>query len=86
MAKNQNRRLTPAQLQADLDALAALQSFSDYAPANAVYAKTAVASIQSKMKNSQGVELNTQKCAGSVCRRDPANAETSGNSTMPCWA
>ena len=60
MAKNQNRRLTPAQLQADLDALAALQSFSDYAPANAVYAKTTVASIQSKMKDSQEVELNAQ--------------------------
>jgi hypothetical protein len=50
MAKNQNVRLKPVQLQADLDALTALNAFAVYTPANAAYAKTAVAAKQTAMK------------------------------------
>ena len=35
MAKNQNTRIRPITLQADLDAHTATQAITDYAPANA---------------------------------------------------
>jgi hypothetical protein len=42
MAKNQTVRIRPALLQADMDALTALQAITTYTPANAAYAKTAM--------------------------------------------
>jgi len=57
MAKNETVRLSPAKLQADTDALTALQSIGDYAPANSAYAKTAVTAKQSAMKSAQEAEL-----------------------------
>ena len=71
MAKNQNRRLTPAQLQADTDALTALQTFNDYNPSNAAYAKDAGAAKQSNMKAAQEAELAAQNALDSA--RDAAN-------------
>ena len=50
MAKNQNVRLKPVQLQADLDALTSLNGFAVYTPANTAYAKTEVAARQTAMK------------------------------------
>jgi hypothetical protein len=41
--ENQNVRLKPVQLQADIDALTALNGFVVYPPANTAYAKTAAA-------------------------------------------
>ena len=60
MAKNQNKRLTPAQLQADLDAYTALQGIATYAPANTAYAKTAIAAKLTAMKTAQDAELAAQ--------------------------
>ena len=42
MAKNQNNRIRPTALQADLDALTALNNISSYAPANPAYTPDAV--------------------------------------------
>ena len=53
MAKNQNNRIRPVQLQADLDALTALRSFSDYAPANPAYALQKLESTLTGMKSAQ---------------------------------
>jgi len=72
MAKNQNRRLTPAQLQADDDALTALQTFNDYAPANSGCTKETGATKQSAMKAAQEAELSAQNALDSA--RDAANA------------
>ena len=74
MAKNQNKRLTPAQLQADLDALTAVQGFSDYTPANAAYAKTALTSAQGTMKAAQDAELSAQNALDSA--RDASTASS----------
>jgi len=72
MAKNQNRRLTPAQLQADADAITALQTFNDYTPANSGCSKEAGITAQSAMKTAQTAELAAQNSLDSA--RDAANA------------
>ncbi len=72
MAKNQSKRISPAVLQADLDALSALQGISDYTPANAAYAKTAVAARQTAMKAAQDAELAAQNALAAA--RDAAAA------------
>jgi hypothetical protein len=70
MAKNQNERIRPAQLQADLDALTALRSFSDYAPANPAYALQKLESSLTGMKSAQDAELAAQNTLASA--RDAA--------------
>ena len=60
MAKNQNKRLSPAQLQADLDAYTALQGIATYTPANTAYAKTAITAKLTAMKTAQDSEVAAQ--------------------------
>ena len=72
MAKNQNVRLKPVQLQADLDALTALNGFAVYTPANTAYAKTAVAAKQTAMKAAQDAEIAAQNALATA--RDAATA------------
>ena len=72
MAKNQNVRLKPVQLQADLDALIALNGFAVYTPANTAYAKTEVAARQTAMKAAQDAEIAAQNALGTA--RDAAAA------------
>jgi len=72
MAKNQNNRIRPAQLQADLDALTALRSFSDYAPANPAYAMQKLESSLTGLKSAQDAELAAQNTLASA--RDAASA------------
>ena len=60
MAKNQNKRLSPAQLQADLDAYTALQGIATYAPANIAYTKTAISAKLTAMKTAQDSEVVAQ--------------------------
>ena len=72
MAKNQNNRIRPVQLQADLDALTALRSFNDYAPANPAYALQKLESTLTGMKSAQDAELAAQNTLASA--RDAASA------------
>jgi len=72
MAKNQNKRLSPSQLQADVDANTALQNIDGYSPPNESYATTAVASALNAMKAAQQAEVNA---AGALATaRDAAAA------------
>jgi hypothetical protein len=72
MAKNQNVRLKPVQLQADFDALTALNSFAVYTPANVAYAKTAVTAKHTALKAAQDAELAAQVALATA--RDAAAA------------
>ena len=81
MARNQNVRLKPAQLQADIDSLTALNAFAVYTPANAAYAKTAVAAKQAAMKAAQDAEIAAQN-ALATARDAAAAAEWDFHNTM----
>lgn len=72
MAKNQNKRLAPALMQADLDAYTALLGIAAYAPANAAYAKTALAPKLTAMKAAQDAEIAAQVALATA--RDTATA------------
>ena len=72
MAKNQNNRIRPGNLQADEDALTALRNISDYAPANSAYSLKAVESALANLKSAQDAELAAQNTLDSA--RDAANA------------
>ncbi len=81
MAKNQNDRIRPAQLQADLDACTALQSFGDYSPSNPACATAAATSKLSAMKAAQEAEVNVQNALASA-RDSAAAAEWDFHNTM----
>ena len=49
MAKNETRRLRPAQLAADRDAFDALQGITNYAPANAAYTVTNIKALRDRV-------------------------------------
>jgi hypothetical protein len=70
---NQTRRLIPAQIQADRDAFAALQTLAGYAPANPAYALTAVAAVQASLNDAQRAEA--QAVAAAAAARDDAVAK-----------
>src|SRR5215472_3846362 len=72
MAQNQTRRLDPKIVQDDVTALEAIQGMTDYAPANAAYALTALTAKQTAMAGAQAAE--TQKQADADAARDAANA------------
>jgi hypothetical protein len=72
MAKDQTKRIAPAQLQADLDALTALNGFAVYTPANTAYAKTAVTAKYTALKSAQDAELAAQVALATA--RDAAAA------------
>jgi hypothetical protein len=63
---NQARRLTPAQIQADKDAFAALQSLTDYAPANPNYALSEVASALTSLTSAQQAEAQAVAAAATA--------------------
>ena len=69
---DQNRRLNPAQIQADRDAFAALQAIAGYAPANGAYAMTAIAAARASLDGAQQAE--TQTAAAAAAARDSAVA------------
>ena len=72
MAKNQNKRLTPTQMQADLDAYTALQGIATYTPANATYTLEAISEKMGAMKGAQDTELAAQVALATA--RDAAAA------------
>jgi hypothetical protein len=74
MAKNQNKRLSPAIMQADLDALAAVQAIGSYAPANSAYAQVKVTEQLAALRAAQEAERAAQAALDSA-RDDAAAAE-----------
>ena len=60
MAKNQNVRVAPAQMQVDLDSYTAWLGITTYAPANTAYAKTAVTAKYTALKSAKDAELASQ--------------------------
>ena len=50
MAKDQTKRIAPAQMQADMDAYLALQGIANYTPANTAYTLEAVRTKMEAMK------------------------------------
>lgn len=81
MAKNQNVRLAPVKLQADLDIYTALQGIAAYTPANAAYAKAAVTAKYTAFKAAQDAELAAQ-VALSTARDAATAAEWDFHNTM----
>jgi hypothetical protein len=81
MAKNQTVRLSPAKLQADMDAYTALQAISTYTPANSAYAKDAVETMLTVMKGTQDSEVNAQN-ALATARDNAAAAEWEFHNAM----
>jgi len=81
MAKDQTKRIAPAQQQADLDSYTALQGITTYAPANTAYAKTAVTAKYTALKAAQDAELAAQ-VALSTARDAAASAEWDFHDTM----
>jgi hypothetical protein len=72
MAQNQNRRLESKIIQDDVSVLEAIQGMTDYKPASAGYALTALTTAQTAMTAAQATE--TQKQADADAARDAANA------------
>ena len=74
MAKNETKRISPVQLQADLAANTAIDSLPAYAPANPAYAQAAVEDILNAMKSAQQAEINAAN-ALATARDNAAAAE-----------
>ena len=72
MAKNQNVRLKPAQLQADMDANTAIDNLPAYTPANSAYTQAAVQAILNAMQSAQQAEVSLQNALATA--RDAAAA------------
>lgn len=72
MARNQTVRIRPALLQLDQKAHTAINSFSDYSPANPAYAKPIVQVKLEAMQAAQEAEVNAQNALASA--RDLAAA------------
>ncbi len=63
MADKNTRRLSPSDLQADLDSYAGLESLKDYAPANAAFAMANGTAAKSVMQASQVKEVQDNALA-----------------------
>lgn len=72
MAKNENKRRTPSEIQEDKDAQAALNVMTDYNPSNKKYAADKVAAARKAMDDAQVEETQAEKAA--MKARDKANA------------
>ena len=72
MAKDQTKRIAPAQMQADMDAYLALQGIANYTPANTAYTLEAVRTKMEAMKATQEEEFAIQTAL--VAARDTSTA------------
>lgn len=68
MAKNETRRLNPAQIQTNKKDLAALKNISNYAPANSAYKVEAITAVDSELDASGTLE--SQTIAAAAAARD----------------
>ncbi|MBC8032043.1 MAG: hypothetical protein H7Z16_18310 [Pyrinomonadaceae bacterium] len=73
MARNETRRLKPAQIQLDIESYDALLATADYAPANPAYSKENATASRTGMGTSQAEE--TQADALAAAKRDTAVAK-----------
>lgn len=81
MARNETVRLKPAILAADLDAFAALQKMTDYAPANDDFAVAAITPLQAAMIEKQNQEAQAA-AALAAARDDSVAAEWAVHNAM----
>jgi len=72
MAKDQTKRIAPAQQQTDLDSYTALQGIENYSPANETYNREAVTDKFNALKAAQDAELAAQVALATA--RDAATA------------
>ena len=72
MAKDQSRRLVPSVLAADEAAFAALQSITNYDPANPAYTLAAITAARDRMQETRTRE--TQAASALASARDEATA------------
>lgn len=70
MAKDETKRLSPAVIEADRSSFAALQSLTNYTPANTTYSLAAMTAAQSALAAAQAAE--TQANAAAAAARDTA--------------
>lgn len=73
MAKNQSRRLNPAQIQTNKKDFAALKAISNYAPANPAYKSEAIQAVDTELNASQ--EHEAQLVAAQAAARDDTVAK-----------
>jgi hypothetical protein len=74
MAKNQTKRIAPAQMQADFDSIAAVQTIGNYTPANPAYSLAQVKEQVIAVRAAQEVERAAQAALDSA-RDDAVAAE-----------
>jgi hypothetical protein len=72
MAKNETKRLRPAQVQTNKDSFAALKNIADYAPANPAYTVAKIQSSETGLNNKAQVE--SQANAAAAAARDDSVA------------
>ncbi|HEU4596028.1 MAG TPA: hypothetical protein VFS10_12880 [Pyrinomonadaceae bacterium] len=72
MAKDQTRRMNPAQLETDKTSFAALQAIAEYAPANTTFSITAIGTARAALEAAQVAEAQT--AAAAAAARDNAVA------------
>src|SRR4051812_43361094 len=70
MANNPTRRITPAQLRADIESFEALQSIGDYSPTTSAYTVASIRTVKQTMENDQATE--TQAAVTLDAARDAA--------------
>jgi hypothetical protein len=73
MAKDQTRRLSPAQIQINKNDFAALKAITDYAPANSTYKVEAIQGVETDLNSKQQHEA--QIAATQAAARDDAVAK-----------
>ena len=73
MAKNETKRLSPAQIQLDIESYDALLDTKNYAPANPAYSKENATTSRTGMGTSQAAE--TQSNATAAANRDNATSD-----------
>lgn len=69
---NENKRLKPAQIEADRTSFAALQTIAGYAPANAAFALAKVTEAEAALRSKQAAEAQAEAALASA--RDAAVA------------
>jgi len=72
MAKDETKRLRPAQIQQNKDDFAALKNISDYAPANPAYTTPKIQTSETGLNNKS--QLESQANAAAAAARDDSVA------------
>ena len=72
MAKNETKRLRPAQVQTNKDSFAALKNIADYAPVNPAYTVAKIQTSETGLNNK--AQLESQANAAAAAARDDSVA------------